>query len=151
MTTRSGNRDARRAGLEKVRRSRPRVLLPAFAIMVAGAGVSLIISGATLVYKRIQIVNDGVLMLVTIYGASALPLIHAPGWRSAASHAFPSPTASAASTTSCSATGPSRPVGMGRRRLVPLLTVSAAYLLAGIGAFILGERVAKRRGPLGRY
>ena len=35
--------------------------------------------------------------------------------------------------------------------LVPLLTVSTAYLLAGIGIFVLSEHVAKNRGTLGRY
>ena len=55
-------------------------LLPAVAIMIAAIGLSLIIAGATLVYKRIQIVNDTVLMLVMIFSASALPVtISAPG------------------------------------------------------------------------
>ena len=35
--------------------------------------------------------------------------------------------------------------------LVPLLTISAAYLFAGVGVFNLGEHVAKNRGTLGRY
>jgi ABC-2 type transport system permease protein len=125
-------------------------LLPAFAIMIAAIGLSLIIAGATLVYKRIQIVNDGVLMMVMIFSASALPLIHVPGWWSAVSHAFPVTDGvgnlynlmiaqrSAASAWSVGGLG-------------PLLLVSAAYLLAGIGTFILGERVAKNRGTLGRY
>src|SRR5262249_13590546 len=53
-------------------------LLPAIAILVVAIGLSLVIAGATLVYKRIQIVNDGVLMMVMIFSASALPLIHVP-------------------------------------------------------------------------
>jgi hypothetical protein len=35
--------------------------------------------------------------------------------------------------------------------LVPLLSIAAAYLLVGIGAFILGQGVANSRGSLGRY
>jgi hypothetical protein len=64
-------------------------LVTAFAIMIAGVGLSLIIAGATLVHKRIQIVNDTVLMLVMLVSASALPLFRVPGWWSAARHAFP--------------------------------------------------------------
>src|SRR5260370_22137591 len=57
--------------------------------MIAAVGLSLIIAGATLVYKRIEIVNDGALMMVMIFSASALPLIHVPNWWMVASHAFP--------------------------------------------------------------
>lgn len=64
-------------------------LLPTIAVMIAAIGLSLIIAGATLVYKRIQIVNDGVLLLVMIFGASALPVIHVPAWWADVSHAFP--------------------------------------------------------------
>ena len=84
----------------------------------------------------------GVLLMVMIFSASS--------WWSAASHAFPATDAVGSfynlmiaqrSVASAWAVG-----GLG-----PLLLVSAAYLLAGIGAFILGERVAKRRGTLARY
>jgi len=125
-------------------------LLPAVAIMIAAIGLSLIIAGATLVYKRIQIVNDGVLMTVMIFSASALPLIHAPGWWAAASHAFPL-TDGVGSLYNVMIAHRSVTQAWGIGGLVPLLTVSTAYLLAGIGTFILGERVAKNRGTLGRY
>jgi ABC-2 type transport system permease protein len=59
-----------------------------FAVFAA-MGLSLIIAGATLVYKRFQIANDTVLLMVMIFSASALPLIHVPRWWTAASHAFP--------------------------------------------------------------
>lgn len=55
-------------------------LLPAVMIMLAAVGMSLIIAGATLVWKRIQLVNDTVLMVVMMFSASALPLIDVPGW-----------------------------------------------------------------------
>ena len=124
-------------------------LLPAVAIMIAAIGLSLIIAGATLVYKRIQIVNDGVLMLVMIFSASALPLIHVPGWWADISHAFPLTDGVGSLNTIMLADRPVAAWGIGG--LVPLLTVSTAYLLAGIGTFILGEHVAKNRGTLGRY
>jgi hypothetical protein len=125
-------------------------LLPAVAIMIAAIGLSLIIAGATLVYKRIQIVNDGVLMMVMIFSASALPLIHVPGWWADASHAFPL-TDGVGSLYNVMIAHRSVTAAWGIGGLVPLLTVSTAYLLAGIGTFILGAHVAKNRGTLGRY
>src|SRR5262249_19668965 len=125
------------------------VLLPAVAIMIAAIGLSLIIAAATLVYKRIQIVNDSVLLMVMIFSASALPLIRVPGWWPHASHAFPLTDGGGSLYHLMRADRPFTAWGIGG--LVPLLTVSTAYLLAGIGTFILGEHVAKNRGTLGRY
>ncbi len=125
-------------------------LLPAFAIMIAAVGLSLIIAGATLVYKRIEIVNDGVLMMVMIFSASALPLIQVPNWWAVASHAFPL-TDGVGSLYNVMIAHRSVTSAWGIGGLVPLFTVSTAYLLAGIGTFILGGRVAKNRGTLGRY
>ncbi len=125
-------------------------LLPAIAVMVAAIGLSLIIAGATLVYKRIQIVNDTVLLLAMIFSASALPLIHVPAWWGDISHAFPL-TDGVGNLYDVMITQHSVASGWGIGGLVPLLIVPTAYLLAGIGSFILGERVAKNRGSLGRY
>jgi hypothetical protein len=123
---------------------------PAVAIVVAAVGLSLIVAGATLVCKRIQIVNDTVLMLVMIVSASALPLFRVPGWWSAASHAFPV-TDGVGSLYNVMLAHRSVSSAWGIGGLVPLLGISAAYLLVAVGAFILGERVAKSRGSLGRY
>ncbi|HKA50302.1 MAG TPA: ABC transporter permease [Candidatus Dormibacteraeota bacterium] len=128
----------------------PAALLPAFASIIAAVGLSLIIAGATLVYKRIQIVNDGVLMMVMIFSASALPLIHVPGWWADASHAFPL-TDGVGSLYNVMIAHRSVTQARGIGGLVPLLTVSTAYLLVGIGTFSVGARVAKNRGTLGRY
>jgi ABC-2 type transport system permease protein len=125
-------------------------LLPTFAIMIAAIGLSLIVAGATLVYKRIQIVNDGVLMMVMIFSASALPLIHVPGWWADVSHLFPL-TDGVGSLYNVMIAQRSVVSAWGIGGLVPMFGVSTAYLLAGIGTFILGERVAKNRGTLARY
>lgn len=125
-------------------------LLPTIAVMVAAVGLSLIIASATLVYKRIQIVNDTVLLLAMIFSASALPLIHVPAWWADVSHVFPL-TDGVGSLYNIMLAHQSGTSAWGIGGLVPLITISTAYLLAGIGAFILGERVAKNRGTLGRY
>lgn len=125
-------------------------LLPGVMVMLAAIGFSLIIAGATLVWKRIQLVNETVLMLVMLSSASALPLITVPGWWAAASHAFPL-TDAVGSLHTALFTDQSITAPWGIGGLVPLVVTSLAYLLAGVLAFSLGERVAKRRGTLGRY
>ncbi|NUR05222.1 MAG: ABC transporter permease [Streptomyces sp.] len=125
-------------------------LLPAVLIAAAAVGVSLVIAGATLVWKRIQLVNDTVMMLVMLFSAGAVPLIKVPGWWAGIGHAFPL-TDGAGSLQRALITGQSVTAPWGIGGLVPLLASSLGYLAVGILAFILGERTAKRRGTLGRY
>ena len=125
-------------------------LLPVVMILLAAVGLSLIIAGATLVFKRIQLVNDTVLLLVMIFSASALPLIQVPGWWTALSHAFPL-TDGVGSLYHLMITGQPVTTAWGIGGIAPLLIVPAAYLAAGVGAFTLGTRAAKTRGTLGRY
>jgi ABC-2 type transport system permease protein len=125
-------------------------LLPAALIMLSAVGVSLIIAGATLVWKRIQLVNDTVLLMVMLFSASAVPLIDVPGWWADASHVFPL-TDGIGSLYKALLTDQSITSPWGVGGLVPMLVSSVAYLAAGIMAFGMGERVAKRRGTLGRY
>lgn len=124
--------------------------LPAVMVMLAGIGCSLIIAGATLVWKRIQLVNDTVLTAVMLFSASAIPLIDVPGWWADASHTLPL-TDGVGSLYTALFTDASITSPWGIGGLVPLLAVSLAYFGAGILAFRLGERIAKRRGTLGRY
>ena len=125
-------------------------LLPAVAIMTTGVGVSLIIAGATLVWKRIQLVNDTVLMLIMIFSAAAVPLIAVPGWWADTGRVFPL-TAGVASLDNVMLGHRSVTRAWGIGGLVWLLVTAVGYLAAGILAFRLGEHTAKRRGTLARY
>lgn len=125
-------------------------LLPAAMVVVSSVGVSLIVAGATLVWKRIQLVNDFVLTLVMLFSASAVPLIHTAAWWTATSHVLPL-TDAVGSLYRTLFTDESVFAPWGVGGLVPLLAVSFAYLGLGIVAFGVGERVARRRGTLGRY
>lgn len=125
-------------------------LFPAAMVMIAAIGVSLIIAGATLVWKRIQLVNDTVLLMVMLFSASAVPLIDVPGWWADASHVFPL-TDGVGSLYKALFTDQSITTGWGIGGLVPLVITTTAYLAAGVLAFTWGERTAKRRGTLGRY
>jgi ABC-2 type transport system permease protein len=125
-------------------------LLPAAMVMIAAVGVSLIIAGATLVWKRIQLVNDTVLLMVMLFSASAVPLIDVPRWWEVVSHAFPLTDGVGSLYRALLTDEPvTSPWGMGG--LVPMVVTSVAYLGAGILVFGAGERIAKRQGSLGRY
>ncbi len=113
-------------------------LLPAALVIITVTGFSLVIGGLTLVFKRIQLLNDTVLIVVMLASAGAVPLIAVPGWMAGAGRAFPL-TAGVAS------------LYWGTGGLVWLVVTAAAYLTAGILAFRGLERVAKTRGTLIRY
>jgi ABC-2 type transport system permease protein len=125
-------------------------LLPLFLGMLAAIGVSLMIAGGTLVWKRIQMVNDAVMLMVMIFSASALPLIAVPGWWATPSHFLPLSDV-IGSLYRALFTDQSVWVAWGMGGVVPMLAASLGYLAAGILAFMLGARTAKRRGTLGRY
>ncbi|ABL79520.1 MULTISPECIES: ABC-2 family transporter protein [unclassified Nocardioides] len=125
-------------------------LLPLALGVLAAIGVSLMVAGGTLVWKRIQLVNDAILIVVMIFSASALPLIAVPGWWANLSHFLPL-TDVIGSLYRALFTDRPVLVAWGMGGLVPMLAASLGYLAAGIVAFKLGERVAKSRGTLGRY
>jgi ABC-2 type transport system permease protein len=125
-------------------------LLPAVAIMISGVGLSLIVAGATLVCKRIQLINDTVLMLVMLFSAAAVPLITVPAWWADTGRVF-TLTAGIASLNNVMLQDRSLTQAWGMGGLIGLLVAAAGYLLAGILAFRLGEHTAKRRGTLARY
>jgi len=128
----------------------PSALLPLAMGMLAAVGVSLIIAGATLVWKRIQLVNDAAMIVVMIFSASALPLIAVPDWWATLSHVFPL-TDVVGGLYRTLFTDRTVLVAWGIGGLVPMITVALGYFVAGIVAFALGARTAKRRGSLGRY
>jgi ABC-2 type transport system permease protein len=125
-------------------------LLPLLLGVLGAIGVSLMIAGGTLVWKRIQLVNDAVMIVVMIFSASALPLIAVPGWWADLSHFLPL-TDVIGSLYRALFTDQPVLVAWGMGGLVPMLAASLGYLAAGIAFFTLGARVAKRRGTLGRY
>jgi ABC-2 type transport system permease protein len=125
-------------------------LLPAAFLVITGSGYSLMIGGMTLLWKRIQLLQEGLLMLVMIFAFAALPVFTVPGWFAGLGRVFP-------------LTGPVTSlygVMLGHRDVVGLwgtgglawLAVTAcAYLAAGITVFRVLERITKVRGALGAY
>lgn len=125
-------------------------LLPFALLLVTGIGYSLIIGGLTLAGKRIQMLQEAMLILVMLFTFSAVPLIHVPGWFAGIGHYFP---VTAATANLYGVLLGHRPVTTlwGTGGLVWVLSTAAAYLAAGIVAFKAGERFAKTRGTLARY
>ncbi len=128
----------------------PAALLPAALLIATGVGYSLIIGGLTLVWKRIQMLQEGFLLLVMIFAISALPVLTVPGWFAGLGRVFPVTSAVASLYRVLIARQPATAL-WGTGGLAWLLVTAAAYLAAGILAFRLGERTAKTRGMLGRY
>lgn len=125
-------------------------LLPLSLGALAAIGVSLIVAGATLVWKRIQLLNDVILFVVMIFSATALPLFAVPNWWVNLSHFLPL-TDVIGSLYRTLFTDQPILAAWGIGGLVPMLATSFGYLAAGVLAFGLGARAAKRRGTLGRY
>src|SRR6516162_7655975 len=125
-------------------------LLPFALLIVTGIGYSLIIGGMTLVWKRIQMLQEGFLMLVMIFAIAALPVITVPGWFTGLGRLFPA-TATVASLYGAMIGHRGVTSLWGTGGLTWLLVTAAAYLLGGILVFRLGERTARTRGTLGAY
>lgn len=125
-------------------------LVPMALLIVAGIGYSLIIAGMTLVWKRIQMLQEGFLMLVMVFAFAALPVLSVPGWFTALGRFFPATSMTASLYGAM--IGHRGVTGLwGTAGLVWLLVTAVAYLAAGIVAFRLGERTARTRGTLGAY
>jgi ABC-2 type transport system permease protein len=125
-------------------------LLPAVSLIISGIGYSLIIGGMTLLWKRIQLLQEGVLMLVMVFAFAALPVFTVPGWFAGIGRVLPltSPVTSLYGVMlgHRGVTG-----SWGTGGLVELLVTAAAYLVAGILTFRVLERITKKRGTLGAY
>jgi ABC-2 type transport system permease protein len=125
-------------------------LLPAGLLIVTGVGYALIIGGLTLVWKRIELLQEGLLLLVVIFAVSALPVFTVPAWFHGVGRVLPG--SSAVASLYGVLIGHRQVTGLwGTGGLVWLLVTTAGYLTAGILAFRRCERAAKVRGSLARY
>jgi ABC-2 type transport system permease protein len=128
----------------------PAALLPSALLVLTVIGFSLVIAGMTIRWKRIQMVNDTVLLAAMIFSASAVPLLHVPGWMAGIGRYFPVTNAIASLYgVMLGHRGVTAPWGPGG--LVWVLATTAAYLAAGLAAFRLLERAARVRGTLASY
>jgi ABC-2 type transport system permease protein len=128
-----------------------RVLVPLAAIVVGTSGLALILCGLTLVYKRVEIATQISIALWFIAGGTFVPLINMPTWAASLSRAI-IPIAPGIEAMrevllkGRSLTGLQDGWGLGWVIIQPLL-----ILLVGVLVFTRFERLAMRRGTLGRY
>jgi ABC-2 type transport system permease protein len=109
----------------------------------------MVIAGLTLVWKRVQILNDLTLMLVLFFSGAILPAAELPGWAEAVSWPL-FLTHSMAGLRTVMLDGATVPAG-GFGGWTWMLTTAAAWLTAGLLAFRTSEHIAKRQGSLTRY
>src|SRR5690606_34944395 len=62
---------------------RAEALLPVAMLIVGAVGLALIVAGITLVWKRIQMLNDLVLLGVMFFSGAVLPHSEMPAWAEA--------------------------------------------------------------------
>lgn len=128
---------------------RPAALVPLVLLVIGAAGLALIIAGITLVWKRIQILNDLVLMLAFFLSGAALPIAQMPGWaQEVGKPIFMTHATEALRITMLD--GSNLPWG-GTGGWAWTFTTAAGSFLAGLLVFRVCERVAQRQGSLSRF
>jgi ABC-2 type transport system permease protein len=125
-------------------------LLPTAFLIITGIGYSLIIGGMTLLWKRIQFLQESVLSVVMIFAFTALPVITVPGWFAGLGRVFPL-TSSITSLYGVMLGHRGVTGAWGTGGLVWLIVTAATYLVVGIVVLRVLERVTKARGTLGAY
>lgn len=125
-------------------------LLPLLFLVAAAAGYSLVIGGLTLVWKRIELVNEGLYAVLFMFGGLFVPLDGMPDWAAAIARLLPLFHATQ-SLRNVLLDGRSATTLWGDGGLVWLIATTTGWLLAGILVFQLGEWIAKRQGSLSRY
>lgn len=127
----------------------PAVLVPIGFLIVGSVGYSLVIAGLTLLWKRIEILNDMLIVIVFFAGGLFVALDDMPGWMAAFGRVLPltHPIEAARSVT---VDGDGLPL-TGDGGLVWMATLAVVWLAAGAVAFHRAAQVVRRDGTLTRY
>ncbi len=124
-------------------------LIPLLSLIVGGVGLALMVAGLALVWKRIQMMNDLVLMLIMFFSGVALKLDNLPAWAEPIATSLFLTHAIAGIRTVMLDGGQLAMGGTGG--LVWLAVTAAGWFLAGVAVFKDCEHTAQRRGALSRY
>lgn len=124
-------------------------LAPLGFVLAGGAGYSLMIAGLTLAWKRVELLQEAVLVIIMFISGAVLPLANLPGWVQAlAKPIFATHPIEAARTTLVD--NQSIPV-WGTGGWVWMTATAVGWLALGVLAFRVGNRAAKRNGSLASY
>jgi ABC-type uncharacterized transport system permease subunit len=127
----------------------PEVLISVAFLIVGSVGFSLITAGLTLVFKRMQLINDLVLGLMMLVSGAILPLAAMPHWVTGLAWPMFLAQAVAGLRTTMLYGQPLTTWGLGG--LVWGAAVSVVWLAVGAAVFVVAERIARRHGSLARY
>lgn len=124
-------------------------LIPLAALIVGAVGMALIVAGLALVWKRIEMVNDLVLMLVMFFSGAAMSLDRMPSWAGPITDSLFLTHAIDGVRAVMLDGDPLATWGTGG--LVWQAVTAAGWFLVGVAVFKLCERTAQRRGALSHY
>jgi ABC-2 type transport system permease protein len=123
--------------------------VPLLFLVLSGVGYSLVIGGLTLLWKRIEMLQEGLLMVVMVFSGALIPLDRLPEWAVTIGRLMPITDAIAGIRHTLL---DDRAIGLwGDGGLARLAVTAVVWLLAGAVFFGFAERVAKRQGSLSRY
>lgn len=127
----------------------PAALIALAFLVVGSVGYSLAVGGLTLVWKRTEMLNDALVMVIFFAGGVMVALDDLPGWLAGIGRLLPvsHPIHALRSTLL-----DSQPLALtGDGGLLAMTAVAAAWFAGGALAFHLGDRRARRHGTLTRY
>lgn len=124
-------------------------LVPLTGLVLAAVGYSLFVGGLTLRFKRIEVLSDGLHMVVFFLGGALVPLDRLPGWMAAIGRILPVTHPIEGMRTTMVDAGNLTAFGDGG--LLWVAVTATGWLLLGAYAFHRGDRTARRDGSLNRY
>ena len=125
-------------------------VFPLIFTLAGSVGYSLIVGGMTLMWKRVELLNDLVISVMVIFSGALVPLDHMPTWMADLGRVSPLSHGIISLRAVLLDGRATIPLG-GDGGLLWLLATSAAYLFAGITVFSVADARARRQGSLGRY
>lgn len=127
----------------------PAVLVPLGFLLVGGVGYSLAIGGLTLLWKRVELLNDMLILIVFFGGAVFVSLDDMPGWMAAIGRFLPvTHPITAARGVMLDGDGLTL---TGDGGLLWMAGLAAGWLAAGAVAFHRAAQIVRRDGTLSRY
>lgn len=124
-------------------------LVPLAGMVTAAVGYSLLVGGLTLRFKRIEVLNDGLHMVVLFLGGAMVSLDRLPGWMAAVGRILPITHPIEGLRTTLVDAGNLTTFGDGG--ILWIAATATGWLLLGAHAFHRGDRAARRDGTLNRY
>jgi len=125
------------------------MVVPLALVVIGAAGLALIVAGITLIWKRIQMLNDLVLLAVFFFSGSVLSRTDMPAWAGAVGTPL-FMTHTVAGLRAVMLDGNTLAWG-GTGGLAWMLGTAVAWFAAGLLVFRLCEGTARRQGSLSQF